>query len=243
MISDLRGDSTHSDPRGHYNLAVSPPKAMVPAKYLQPEHQIVLFFWADGFRPLTRRVEAESAVLNVSLEDAAASEWRVPSCHNARKTRPVCGEGLSLSLPKSVGGDMRFTLPCGPTELGDSMPGYGDGDFPIASVAYKDGGKEYILSMRGGPLCCSGDPGAEYYGNSRFWSERSWAFYPRQEPYGGMDARGVSKDGTYWRKVNADWFEEAGYESASEAAAKYFDAILDTMCIEVKPASRLDPRH
>lgn len=226
-------ERTRSDAKGHYVLV---PQRL---KRSNTPSQISVFFRAEGFRPLTRLAETKNAVLNVALEDAAASEWRVPSCGDVWKTRPVCGQGLSVRLPSTIGYKMEFTLPCGTAKPG----AYADADYGGETVAYKEGGKEYTLSTLTGPLCCSGGPGADYYMNSRSWSERSWAFYPRQSPFEGLDARGVSKDGTYWRLVNSDWQEQAGYEGVSEAAAKYFDTILDTMCVQLTPTPRLEYRH
>jgi len=50
----------------------------------------------------------------------------------------------------------------------------------------------------------------------------------------GLDARGVSQDGTYWRWVGPPVGEFAEYKIADSEAARYFDAILDGMCYQPK---------
>jgi len=53
-----------------------------------------------------------------------------------------------------------------------------------------------------------------------------------QRRFDGLDARGVSKEGSLWRWVGPLVSEFAEYQGANAAAAKFFDAILDGMCIQ-----------
>jgi hypothetical protein len=96
----------------------------------------------------------------------------------------------------------------------------------------KGGGKTYYLRTMSGLTCCSGHPLDDQYLSSQSLNERSWLIKLSQRRIDGLDARGVSTDGTYWRWVGPLLGEFAEYKGVDSEASKYFDAILDSICFQ-----------
>jgi hypothetical protein len=211
---------TETDAAGQYSLR--------PAKFrgrnARPE--IPVSFRREGYRPLTRIALGENARINVALEDGRATEWAVPSCRELTRSALLCGEGLKARPRSSIGGEMRFWLPCGANQ----PEAYSDVDYGGSTVQFVSGKGNFQMQTMAGPTASSGHPYAEEYLNSQSFTER--AIKVRDRTADGLDARGRSKDGTYWRWVGPLLAEFATYRGADAAAAKYFNAILDSACFQ-----------
>jgi hypothetical protein len=215
---------TYTDASGRYSL----PPARFRGRKAPP--QLPVSFRREGYQPVTRIASAEDAVLDIALEDGKSSEWTVPLCRDVWRTRKPCGEGLSARTHSAVGQEMVLTLPCDAEEPRD----YGDVDYFGQIVLFKSDSKTYSLRTMWGPTCCSGHPLADACLSSRSFSERSWPIKLPERRIDGLDARGVSRDGTYWRWIGPLLGEFVEYKGADLEAAKYFDAILDSVCFQPK---------
>jgi hypothetical protein len=159
-------------------------------------------------------------------EKAVASESRVPFCREVAGTLPLCNLGIHPDLSPA---GILFTLSCDVAK----PQNFADIDYAGESVSYADSSGEYSMVALEGVLCC-GPPKKGVYRRSRTWSEHSWFFNVDKTRVEGFDVKGVSKDGTYWRWIGT-FGGQVRYEGVSEGAAKYFDGILNSMCIDAIP--------
>jgi len=104
-------------------------------------------------------------------------------------------------------------------------------DYAGEVIEFQYAGKTFVMRTMYGPLCCAGHPLAGRYLNSISTVETAWSFQVGDRLIQGLDSRGTSADGTHWRWVGPLLGEFAEYEGANAEAAKYFDSILDTLCI------------
>lgn len=125
---------------------------------------------------------------------------------------------------------MRFTLP----PKTESPVPYHDVDYGGEFVSIKIDGKTFSMRTMSGAICCGGRPLPSQYLDSSKIVERAWRFKAKGRSFEGMDSRGIASDGTLWRWVGPLIGEQAEYRNANEQAAKFFDSILDTMCIAPK---------
>jgi hypothetical protein len=213
---------TQSDSDGHYNLP--------PAKFkrVNSRPEVPVSFRAEGYRPVTRIAQTENQALEVALDDGTASTWRVPLCKDAGRAKPPCGTGTRTR--RAIGYEMLLNVPC---DSKDSQA-YSDIDYSGDVLSYNTGNATYYLRTMAGAWCCAGHPLAGQYLNSRSFTERAWLINWKGRRIDGLDARGVSHDGTYWRWVGPLVGELAEYNGADSEAAKYFDAILDGICFQPK---------
>jgi hypothetical protein len=63
---------------------------------------------------------------------------------------------------------------------------------------------------------------------------RTWFFEGRSQKLGGLDMRGTSADGTFWRWMGPLRGSQIAYEGATEAVARVFDTIIDSMCFAAR---------
>jgi hypothetical protein len=125
---------------------------------------------------------------------------------------------------------MILTLPCDAQQ----PQSYSDVDFGGDVITYRSGGQTHRLRTMSGPFSSSGRPSAEKYLNAVSFNERGWMIRLERRLIDGLDVKGTSRDGTYWRWVGPILGEFAEYSAADRAAAKYFDSILDGMCYQPK---------
>jgi hypothetical protein len=147
----------------------------------------------------------------------------VPVCQDLREAISPCTPPLHLVLdiPELV-----FSLPC-ETVVTNALA---DSDYWGSTLSYEDGARKYTLLVLQGVHCCTLGPDRSTYENSRSWSRR--LRYSRADKLSipWMDARGISKDGSYWRWLAPAPQASIRYLGASAKAAKYFDSILDGVC-------------
>ena len=168
----------------------------------------VISFRRAGFRPVTKIVDSSTATLDVTLEDAAATEWLIPPCSGVKAGGKRVGYSLRLPVPKGA------TLRKGR-----------DIDYTSFSIGYGPAEGRVWLSGIEGPMASLGVPAEEWLLKATEFAERSY----RSADAVGVDMRGRLADGTYWRYVGR-LGESVSYGGASQEAAAFFDKILDGVC-------------
>jgi hypothetical protein len=159
------------------------------------------------FQPQTIFVGSRTE-LRIVLGDAAATSESIPACSAA----PDSGQ---------VGDRFRFTLPK-KTKIKNGS----DVDTITHIVMYPHS-KEW-LRLWSGPLLGGTDADDRLQQDSSIFSER-WISGPGA-PNIGIDSAGRSNSGHNWRSFGS-LVDQAVYADASDAASKYFDAIIDSACL------------
>jgi hypothetical protein len=172
--------------------------------------KLIVHFWHPRFRPLTKIIDESTSTLEVTLEDASGSDWVIPSCSNSKPNEKRTGDKLKVVVPK-----------------GAVVSKGGDVDYSSYSIAYNL--NSFRARMEGiyGPHATSGYPSRNLLLNSEMFTERRWKF----EDFEGVDMRGRSQDGTYWRYLGIIG-ECIEYRGVSKEAADFFDRIIDGVCFD-----------
>ncbi len=178
-------------------------------RYVVPGGARVISVRVPGYRPRTV-VVGDATEINFRLEreverDAACSPQR---------------------FMNFIAGLMRFRIGREVDEKGT----YADVDYSGRVLEFQASDKKYYARTMSGPMCCSGRPVDQTYINSASFSERLW----RSGEIVGLDARGISRDGTRWRWMGPLVGEMFEYAGASEEAARVFDAVMDSMCVAAR---------
>jgi hypothetical protein len=176
----------------------------------------VYFFQLKEYQPVTVVLGADQNELEVRMEDAQGKTWAVPNCNGEAGDRSV-GSSLKFVIPKRS--KIRTTT---------------DVDYGIHWVNYPHGEKRDWLALWSGPTVSNGHPLVERFTDSEEFQERAFALSDGRE---GVDSRGLSKTGRRWRWTGF-FGQFAEYHDVSTAAAMYFDAIIDSMCLESTPEIR-----
>ncbi len=164
------------------------------------------------FRPFTLFVKPGQTDLRVVLEDASATAWNVPACPNEKESERRVGRTLAFLLPQNA----KFYKVT-------------DGDDVSYYVTYRQ--EQSRLRITFGSLVEATDPDDRLEKDSSQFLER-WISEP-SSPQVGIDASGRSNNGRVWRH-SGTFDSSADYSDATQSAAKYFDAIIKTVCV---------PRH
>ena len=122
---------------------------------------------------------------------------------------------------KAVGWPYQFLVPKRPK----IKKRFGD-DYIIYLTA--DRTKEYSLVIWFGPLVGGLDADDDWLVKAANFTERS---VRDGQQIAGQDFRGVDKQGKLWRWTGLAGYNIARYRGASDAAAKYFDRIIDSACV------------
>jgi hypothetical protein len=168
--------------------------------------------WIDkkGFVPQLVPIKPTPSVLYITLErEKDTSVSVIPRCvANKVVGNRFVGKYLRLTVPKQL----KFKTGV-------------DTDYIYYHIGYAKNGKTSWL--RGGWGNLYGDaypPGQTLLGLAHY-------SYRRTEV--GIDWRGVTKDGKYWRYFGApSFFDIYDYETDSKEAADLFDRILDGICFQ-----------
>ena len=169
-------------------------------------HGKLVFFWHPGFRPLTKIVSGSKKNLVVTLEDAAATRWDIPPCADGRQ-----GYTSLRVLPPE----------------GAKVRGLSDDVSRFFHLNYKVGKEWFQLDGVETPDATLGYPTYYWVLSSTELAARSW----RSGKKSGLDMRGRSRDGTYWRFVGRFGLM-VSYQSASAEAAAFFDKLLSNACFQ-----------
>jgi len=163
-----------------------------------------------GFVPQVVSIDPAPSVLDITLEpekDTSVSD--IPNCSAAKVTGTrFVGKYLRLTVPKAL----KFKTGV-------------DTDYIYYHIGFATNGKTAWLSGGWGNLYGNVYPPGETLLGLDHYSYRRTSI--------GIDWRGVTKDGKYWRYVGAPAvFETYHYETDSRHAADLFDKILDGVCFQ-----------
>jgi hypothetical protein len=169
-----------------------------------------LMFDKKGFVPQVVPINPSTSKLDVTLErENDTSMTDIPICSAAKVSGSrFVGKYLRVTVPK----ELKFKTGV-------------DADYIYYHIGLAKHGKTHWL--RGGWGNLYGDvypPGETLLGLDHYSYRRTAA---------GIDWRGVTKDGKYWRYFGApSFFETYDYETDSIEAADLFDKILNGVCVQ-----------
>lgn len=168
--------------------------------------------WVDkkGFVPQVVSINPAPSVLDITLvPEKDTSVLDIPNCNtNKVKGSRLVGKYLRLAVPK----ELKFKTGV-------------DADYIYYRIGYAKNGKTGWLRGGWGNLYGDVYPPGETLLALDHYSYRRTAV--------GIDWRGVTKDGKYWRYFGApSFFDIYDYETDSKEAADLFDQILDSICIQ-----------
>lgn len=168
--------------------------------------------WIDkkGFIPKLVSISPTPSKLDIILEpEKDTSVLDVPHCSTTKvKGSRFVGEFLRLTVPK----ELKFKTGV-------------DTDYRYYHIGYSKNGKRGWLRGGFGPMYGNSYPPGEMIQALEHYSYRRTAV--------GIDWRGVTKDGKYWRYFGApSVFDIYDYETDSKEAADLFDKILDGVCYQ-----------
>ncbi len=167
-------------------------------------HGRIIYFKHQDLRPLTKVVELSAKRLEVAMQDAASSTWKLPLCSEDKLQR--VGFNFMVKVPDDV-----------VVEKGDRFGnevyffGYYVGEQSEVMVNWTDS--------------TSDEPGDKYLLDSTEFSERLWTSGKTT----GYETRGVMSNGQLWRRISFRW-GAISYQGNSKESAKVFDKIMDNMC-------------
>jgi hypothetical protein len=169
-----------------------------------------LIFDKKGFVPKVVSLDTSNTNLSVILESEKDNNvWEIPNCDYTKTNQSrIVGTYLKLIISKN----MKFKSDV-------------DADYIYYSIGFKKDGKGYWL--RGGLGNLYGDvyPSGETLLGLQSYSYRRTSV--------GIDWRGITKEGKYWRYFGTpSVFETYDYETDSKEAADMFDKILDGVCFQ-----------
>lgn len=169
----------------------------------------VIFLHKPGYRPHVLLTEKLSGRVEVALEDASFSEWRISSCGKEEKLKKLILGNLVVSV-----------LDRAEINLSDDI------DYASRAVFY-DSGKKERLDWIHGPHATGGFPPDKWIVSSSEFAIRSCRFDGSE----GIDIRGRSIEGKYWRFFGI-FGTVISYHDASTDASAFFDRILDSVCFQ-----------
>jgi hypothetical protein len=173
-------------------------------------HGEIVFIRAIGHQPSAKRLESGVTHIEVILEETMGAEWLIPTC--PRSFAPRTYLGLDNN---------GYKLPIQSRNLTSKNRGSHD---LVYTVHYKDSQNTEVLIYSLSWMTL-GFPPEELILSSRDFSIRSF----RRGDYVGIEVRGHTKDGKYWRFFGGDGME-ISYRNVSKEAADYFDEIIDGIC-------------
>ena len=177
----------------------------VPRRYWK-----TLIFDKKGFVPKVVSLDTSSRNLIITLEpETDNGVWDVPSCTAAKVNGSrFVGQYLRLTVPR----ELKFKSGV-------------DSDYISYVIGLTEGGNKHWLRGGWGNLYGDVYPGGEKLLSLEHYSYRRTSV--------GIDWRGVTQDGKYWRYFGApSVFETYHYETDSKRSADIFDKILDGVCFQ-----------
>jgi hypothetical protein len=169
-----------------------------------------LILHKEGFVPKVIKLDASNLSLNIILEsEKENSLWKIPNCSLTKtKQNKIIGKYLKLTIPKK----MKFKSGV-------------DTDYIYYSIGFKEGKKTHWLRGGLGSLYAGVYPSGETLLDLQDYS------YLRTSV--GIDWRGITKEGKFWRYFGAvSLFETYHYETDSKEVADVFDKIIDGVCFQ-----------
>lgn len=197
---------TKTDSEGRYNLDIQ-------------SRGRVLRFSRDGYRPFLKAVGGASSRVDVTLSESDQAPWVIPACH-----------GRSIEL----GFHFNVVVPKGTKVITTS-----EGANSILKIRFGPEGSEDWLTIGTGPTWGGGGlPSKDELDSLVEIVDRDLRLpstYDKRDPEGlsldGVDIRGRLKNRTNWR-LTGHAFEALSYRGVSDEAARFFDAIIATLCFQ-----------
>jgi hypothetical protein len=168
----------------------------------------VIFLQHNGYRPVVLVSEGLKNEIEIVMEEAKQTEWLIPPCGQELGGRQLRIARLRLQHPS-----------------GAQVKKGRDIDYEDFSIAYGQGNDQQYLYAIWGPMASHGFPPDSWISASVGFTSRSWRFGEAV----GMDVRGRSKEGKFWRYFGT-YGIGLSYKEASKEAADYFDRIMDSAC-------------
>lgn len=198
-------------------LGGSPPERQIAVTNEHGEFEFLnsgqqLRFENSKYRPLALTVQPGGRAVRVRLQDAKYSDWVIPACSEVESRNRV-GYSVLFALPKTM----------------ESSP-FNNDDMQSLFV-YPRGGEassaELIISRRPGEMTEEADS------LDSDWFEERWAKDTARNII-GIDARGRTKHGEYWRTAIFSGHDIASYRLRS-GKPNTLDKIIDSACVAKSP--------
>jgi hypothetical protein len=178
----------------------------------------VLRFSRDGYKPVLKAVGGNAPGMDVTLSESDQSAWVIPAC---RGRSIELGFHFNVVVPK---GTKIITT----SEVANS----------ILKIRFGPDGSQEWLIIGTGPTWGGGLPAKDELNSLVEIVDRDLRLpstYDKRDPEGlsldGVDIRGRLKNGTNWR-LTGHAFETLSYRDVSDEAARFFDAIIATLCYQ-----------
>lgn len=179
-----------------------------------PDHGRVVYFMRLDKRPVTKILSSSIANIQVEMEEASTTLWKVPQC-KAESGNTRTGIAFKVLAADGVQAKKVLRFDLDTYYYGYQMP---DGKFE-AMVNWQDSTSDH--------------PSDERLLESIEFTERVWMAGKRV----GYDIRGERQDGKVWRFVSYRW-GAISYQGNSRDAAKVFDKMIDGMCFDEADAKK-----
>ncbi len=181
-------------------------------------HGRVLRFSRNGYGPALKAVPNGAHDVDAVLSESDQSAWIIPACR---------GRAIELGFHFNV------VVPSG-TKV---VTGTESANSTVKIRFGAESSKEWLI-LGTGPTWGSGLPVKEELDSLVEIADRDLRLpptYDKRDPEGlsvdGVDIRGRLKDGSYWR-LTGHAFESISYRDVSDAAARFFDSIIATLCYQ-----------
>jgi hypothetical protein len=168
-------------------------------------------FHKEGFVPKPVLLEDLKTNSDIVLEPETENKiWEIPNCPSTKSEKNrIVGVYLLLNVPKNLKYKSGI-----------------DTDYRYFLIGFKS--KEKRALLRGG----LGNYAGVYPSGETLLTLKSFTF---RRTSVGIDWRGITKEGNYWRYFGAVSFMETYYyETNIKEAAETFDKILDGVCFQPK---------
>lgn len=169
----------------------------------------VVAFWAEGFVPQVKVVDASAESVDVILEESAARARAVVTCNDARAEGRRLG--WLLRVPVASGASVK-----------QIRGGHGSG----YRIRVRGERRKVELGGYGGQYA-HGYPDDDLILNATEYTVRPWKSGGEE----GVDFSGRAADGTRWRYF-AVMGEGVGYRGRSDEEARLLDLMIDGACYQ-----------
>ena len=170
----------------------------------------IIFLQALGYRPVVLVLNKPITHINVEMEEASISEFKVPTCLLPEHSRDYIGHAFMLRPPQGA----------------ITVAGKGSGD--LSHTIYYQSAQNSESLVYYWSSTALGIPDDDWILGAKNFSIHSFRF----GQYFGIDIRGISKDGKHWRFLGDFGGMEISYRNASKEAADYFDKIIGSLCLQ-----------
>jgi hypothetical protein len=166
----------------------------------------VIYFSLQGYRPLLKIVDITTTEVDVVMDEMPNADWKIPACSGSGKRI-----GWYLYIPVPKGASLRKSRSIHGTSY---------------EMRLLNNGK-YVLLYGTGSVRAKGFPEDRWLLDAKEFTVRAWGFGDAE----GIDVRGQSNNGTYWRFFGT-FANEFTYSGVTQETAKFLDTIMDGACIK-----------